>query len=133
MRQGHRGANHPVKRLADDTVEITSMNHGFAVDNIGLPDTLEETHVSLFDGTNCGIAVKGKRAFGVQYHPEASPGAAGQLSICLRSSWGCSMVKQKELEALVLQCLSWSLYDSHGEKRPTRASAISFNFEVPDE
>ena len=74
MRQGHRGANHPVKRLADDAVEITSMNHGFAVDNIGLPDTLEETHVSLFDGTNCGIAVKGKRAFGVQYHPEASPG-----------------------------------------------------------
>ncbi|MCT2400830.1 glutamine-hydrolyzing carbamoyl-phosphate synthase small subunit [Novosphingobium mangrovi (ex Huang et al. 2023)] len=74
MFQGHRGANHPVKRLADDVVEITSMNHGFAVDNTTLPDTLEETHVSLFDGSNCGIAVKGKRAFGVQYHPEASPG-----------------------------------------------------------
>ena len=74
MRQGHRGANHPVKRLDGDTVEITAMNHGFAVDNIGLPDTIEETHVSLFDGTNCGIAIKGKRAFGVQYHPEASPG-----------------------------------------------------------
>ena len=74
MRQGHRGANHPVKRLDGDTVEITSMNHGFAVDNIGLPDGIEETHVSLFDGTNCGIAIKGKRAFGVQYHPEASPG-----------------------------------------------------------
>ena len=74
MHQGHRGANHPVKRMSDDVVEITSMNHGFAVDNSNLPETLEETHVSLFDGSNCGIAVKGKRAFGVQYHPEASPG-----------------------------------------------------------
>lgn len=74
MFQGHRGANHPVKRLADSVVEITSMNHGFAVDNATLPDNVEETHVSLFDGTNCGIAIKGKRAFGVQYHPEASPG-----------------------------------------------------------
>ena len=74
MHQGHRGANHPVKRLEDGVVEITSMNHGFAVDNTALPDGVEETHVSLFDGSNCGIAVKGKRAFGVQYHPEASPG-----------------------------------------------------------
>jgi carbamoyl-phosphate synthase small subunit len=74
MHQGHRGANHPVKRLEDGVVEITSMNHGFAVDNAALPDGVEETHVSLFDGSNCGIAVKGKRAFGVQYHPEASPG-----------------------------------------------------------
>ena len=74
MHQGHRGANHPVKRLADQVVEITSMNHGFAIDNASLPDSVEETHVSLFDGSNCGIAVKGKRAFSVQYHPEASPG-----------------------------------------------------------
>jgi len=74
MHQGHRGANHPVQRKSDGVVEITSMNHGFAVDNSALPDTVEETHVSLFDGSNCGIAVKGKRAFGVQYHPEASPG-----------------------------------------------------------
>jgi carbamoyl-phosphate synthase small subunit len=74
MHQGHRGANHPVKRLFDGVVEITSMNHGFAVDNSALPDTVIETHVSLFDGSNCGIAVKDKRAFGVQYHPEASPG-----------------------------------------------------------
>ena len=74
MHQGHRGANHPVKRLEDGVVEITSMNHGFAVDNSALPDAVQETHVSLFDGSNCGIAVKGKRAFGVQYHPEASPG-----------------------------------------------------------
>jgi carbamoyl-phosphate synthase small subunit len=80
MHQGHRGANHPVQRVgcewgdSEGLVEITSMNHGFAVDNESLPDTVEETHVSLFDGSNCGIAVKGKRAFGVQYHPEASPG-----------------------------------------------------------
>ena len=74
MHQGHRGANHPVKRLADGVVEITSMNHGFAVDNTALPEGVEETHVSLFDGSNCGIALVGKRAFGVQYHPEASPG-----------------------------------------------------------
>jgi len=74
MHQGHRGANHPVQRKEDGVVEITSMNHGFAVDNSALPDNVVETHVSLFDGSNCGIAVKGKRAFGVQYHPEASPG-----------------------------------------------------------
>ena len=74
MHQGHRGANHPVKRLEDGVVEITSMNHGFAVDNASLPEGVEETHVSLFDGSNCGISLKGKRAFGVQYHPEASPG-----------------------------------------------------------
>ncbi|MEO6152590.1 MAG: glutamine-hydrolyzing carbamoyl-phosphate synthase small subunit [Croceibacterium sp.] len=74
MNQGHRGANHPVKRLSDGVVEITSMNHGFAVDGATLPEGVEETHVSLFDGSNCGLAVKGKRAFGVQYHPEASPG-----------------------------------------------------------
>ncbi|GMN01558.1 glutamine-hydrolyzing carbamoyl-phosphate synthase small subunit [Erythrobacter sp. MTPC3] len=80
MHQGHRGANHPVQRVGESwgetqgLVEITSMNHGFAVDAATLPDTLEQTHVSLFDGSNCGIAVKGKNAFGVQYHPEASPG-----------------------------------------------------------
>jgi carbamoyl-phosphate synthase small subunit len=74
MTQGHRGANHPVKRLSDDVVEITSMNHGFAVDNSALPKEIVETHVSLFDGSNCGIAIKDKRAFSVQYHPEASPG-----------------------------------------------------------
>ncbi|MEO6091842.1 MAG: glutamine-hydrolyzing carbamoyl-phosphate synthase small subunit [Novosphingobium sp.] len=74
MHQGHRGANHPVKRLDSGVVEITSMNHGFAVDGASLPDSVEETHVSLFDGSNCGISIKGKQAFGVQYHPEASPG-----------------------------------------------------------
>ncbi|MWV28087.1 glutamine-hydrolyzing carbamoyl-phosphate synthase small subunit [Aurantiacibacter rhizosphaerae] len=80
MHQGHRGANHPVQRVGEswgetrDLVEITSMNHGFAVDGDTLPDGVEQTHVSLFDGSNCGIAVSGKKAFGVQYHPEASPG-----------------------------------------------------------
>ncbi len=74
MHQGHRGANHPVKRLSDAAVEITSMNHGFAVDAATLPAGVVETHRSLFDGSNCGIEVTGKRAFSVQYHPEASPG-----------------------------------------------------------
>ena len=74
MSQGHRGANHPVKRLADGQVEITSMNHGFAVESEGLPDTARETHVSLFDGSNCGFELTDRPAFSVQYHPEASPG-----------------------------------------------------------
>jgi carbamoyl-phosphate synthase small subunit len=74
MHQGHRGANHPVKRLDDGRVEITSMNHGFAVDVDTLPDNVKPTHVSLFDGSNCGIELTDKPAFSVQYHPEASPG-----------------------------------------------------------
>lgn len=74
MKQGHHGANHPVKDLTTGKVEITSMNHGFAVDRDSLPDTLEETHISLFDQTNCGIQLKGKPVFSVQHHPEASPG-----------------------------------------------------------
>jgi carbamoyl-phosphate synthase small subunit len=74
MFQGHRGANHPVKRLADGAVEITSMNHGFAVERTGLPDNVRETHVSLFDNSNCGIELTDRPAFSVQYHPEASPG-----------------------------------------------------------
>jgi carbamoyl-phosphate synthase small subunit len=74
MFQGHRGANHPVKRLEDGAVEITSMNHGFAVERGGLPDNVRETHVSLFDDSNCGIELTDRPAFSVQYHPEASPG-----------------------------------------------------------
>ncbi len=74
MFQGHRGANHPVKRLEDGRVEITSMNHGFAVERDGLPNHVRETHVSLFDGSNCGIELTDRPAFSVQYHPEASPG-----------------------------------------------------------
>jgi carbamoyl-phosphate synthase small subunit len=74
MAQGHHGANHPVKDLTTGKVEIVSMNHGFTVDRDTLPKGVTETHVSLFDDTNCGIALDGKDVFGVQYHPEASPG-----------------------------------------------------------
>jgi len=74
MHQGHHGANHPVKDYTTNKVEITSMNHGFTVDTDTLPKGVTQTHVSLFDGTNCGLAVEGKPIFSVQYHPEASPG-----------------------------------------------------------
>ena len=74
MFQGHRGANHPVKRLSDGAVEITSMNHGFAVERDSLPPNARETHVSLFDGSNAGLELTDRPAFSVQYHPEASPG-----------------------------------------------------------
>jgi carbamoyl-phosphate synthase small subunit len=74
MAQGHHGANHPVMDLATGKVEIVSMNHGFAVDRDTMPAGLRETHVSLFDGSNCGLEVEGKPVFSVQYHPEASPG-----------------------------------------------------------
>ncbi len=74
MHQGHHGANHPVKDVTTGKVEITSMNHGFAVDKDSLPKNVEQTHFSLFDGSNCGIALKDKPVFSVQYHPEASPG-----------------------------------------------------------
>lgn len=74
MHQGHHGANHPVKDFTTNKVEIVSMNHGFAVDRDSLPANATETHVSLFDGTNCGIALTDRPAFSVQHHPEASPG-----------------------------------------------------------
>ena len=74
MHQGHHGANHPVKNLSNSNVNITSMNHGFAVKTDNLPKDIKETHVSLFDGSNCGIEVIDKPIFSVQHHPEASPG-----------------------------------------------------------
>ena len=74
MAQGHHGANHPVKDQSTGKVEIVSMNHGFAIDTATLPKGVKETHVSLFDGSNCGIELEGKPVFSVQYHPEASPG-----------------------------------------------------------
>jgi carbamoyl-phosphate synthase small subunit len=74
MPQGHHGANHPVKDLATGKVEIVSMNHGFALDAQSLPEGVTQTHISLFDGSNCGIGIADKGVFSVQYHPEASPG-----------------------------------------------------------
>ncbi|MBA4010398.1 MAG: carbamoyl phosphate synthase small subunit [Phenylobacterium sp.] len=79
MDQGHHGANHPVKDITTGKVEIVSMNHGFTVDRDSLPEPVVETHVSLFDGTNAGIALKDKPVFSVQHHPEASPGPTDSL------------------------------------------------------
>jgi len=79
MEQGHHGANHPVKDLTTGKVEIVSMNHGFTVDRDSLPAPVVETHVSLFDGTNAGIALKDRPVFSVQHHPEASPGPTDSL------------------------------------------------------
>jgi carbamoyl-phosphate synthase small subunit len=79
MDQGHHGANHPVKDLTTGKVEIVSMNHGFTVDRDSLPAPVVETHVSLFDGTNAGIALKDRPVFSVQHHPEASPGPTDSL------------------------------------------------------
>ena len=74
MHLGHRGANHPVKDLKTGKVDITSQNHGFEVIADTLPEGVEQSHISLFDGSNEGIALKDKPVFSVQYHPEASPG-----------------------------------------------------------
>jgi carbamoyl-phosphate synthase small subunit len=84
MFQGHRGANHPVQRLSDGAVEITSMNHGFAVERESLPANARETHVSLFDGSNAGLELTDRPAFSVQYHPEASPGPQDSLYLFKR-------------------------------------------------
>ena len=90
MFQGHRGANHPVKRLSDGAVEITSMNHGFAVERDSLPANVRETHVSLFDGSNAGLELTDRPAFSVQYHPEASPGPQDSLYLFERFVGGLS-------------------------------------------
>jgi carbamoyl-phosphate synthase small subunit len=84
MEQGHHGANHPVKDLTTGKVEVVSMNHGFTVDRTSLPAGVTETHVSLFDGTNCGLMVEGRPVFSVQHHPEASPGPKDSLYLFTR-------------------------------------------------
>ncbi len=84
MEQGHHGANHPVKDLTTGKVEIVSMNHGFTVDRDSLPEPVVETHVSLFDGTNAGLALKDRPVFSVQHHPEASPGPTDSLYLFQR-------------------------------------------------
>lgn len=84
MEQGHHGANHPVQDLATGKVEIVSMNHGFTVDTATLPAGVEESHKSLFDGTNCGLTVAGKSIISVQHHPEASPGPQDSFYIFQR-------------------------------------------------
>jgi carbamoyl-phosphate synthase small subunit len=93
MNHGHHGANHPVKDLDTGKVEITSMNHGFTVDSQTLPAGVLETHVSLFDGSNCGIRLEGRPVFSVQYHPEASPGP--QDSYYLFERFAAAMQKNR--------------------------------------
>ncbi|WP_050602599.1 glutamine-hydrolyzing carbamoyl-phosphate synthase small subunit [Ruegeria sp. 6PALISEP08] len=94
MNHGHHGANHPVKDLDTGKVEITSMNHGFAVDGQSLPEGVVETHLSLFDGSNCGIRMTDRPVYSVQYHPEASPGP--QDSFYLFERFTDAMEKKKQ-------------------------------------
>jgi carbamoyl-phosphate synthase small subunit len=100
MHQGHHGANHPVKDHTTGKVEIVSMNHGFAVDTKSLPEGVEETHVSLFDGTNCGLRLTGKQVFSVQHHPEASPGPQDSHYLFRRF---INMVREKKGEAALAE------------------------------
>ncbi len=93
MNHGHHGANHPVKEIETGKVEITSMNHGFAVDADSLPTGVTETHVSLFDGSNCGIRLEGRPVFSVQQHPEASPGPQDSTYLFTRF---VALMKQRE-------------------------------------
>ncbi len=101
MHQGHHGANHPVKDFTTNKVEIVSMNHGFTVDRETLPKGVVETHVSLFDGTNCGIALDGKPVFSVQHHPEASPGPQDshylftRFTNMMREQKGASAIRER--------------------------------------
>ncbi len=93
MNHGHHGANHPVKDMDTGKVEITSMNHGFAVDAQTLPKGVIETHRSLFDGSNCGIRLLGRPVWSVQHHPEASPGP--QDSFYLFERFAAAMAARK--------------------------------------
>ncbi|MFC3076331.1 glutamine-hydrolyzing carbamoyl-phosphate synthase small subunit [Shinella pollutisoli] len=98
MHQGHHGANHPVKDHTTGKVEIVSMNHGFAVSSATLPDGVEETHVSLFDGSNCGLRLVGRPVFSVQHHPEASPGPQDSHYLFRRF---INLVREKKGEAAI--------------------------------
>jgi hypothetical protein len=110
MNHGHHGANHPVKDLETGKVEITSMNHGFTVDSQTLPEGVIETHVSLFDGSNCGIRMTDRPVFSVQYHPEASPGPQDSFYLFERFA------------AVALSCRTW---------RTSRVAAGPFFFVLP--
>lgn len=101
MHQGHHGANHPVKDFTTGKVEITSMNHGFAVDRGSLPADVEETHISLFDGSNCGLRLKGRPVFSVQYHPEASPGPQDSHYLFVRF---VNMMRERKGQPPVKEC-----------------------------
>ena len=100
MHQGHHGGNHPVKDHTTGKVEIVSMNHGFSVDSNSLPEGVEETHISLFDGTNCGLRVTGKPVFSVQHHPEASPGPQDSHYLFQRF---LNMVRERKGEAALAE------------------------------
>lgn len=100
MHQGHHGANHPVKDHTTGKVEIVSMNHGFSVDSKSLPQGVEETHISLFDGSNCGLRVSGKPVFSVQHHPEASPGPQDSHYLFRRF---INLVREKKGEAALAE------------------------------
>ncbi|MEM8652379.1 MAG: glutamine-hydrolyzing carbamoyl-phosphate synthase small subunit [Pseudomonadota bacterium] len=100
MHQGHHGANHPVKDYTTNKVEIVSMNHGFAVDADTFPDGVKETHVSLFDGSNCGLAVENRPVFSVQHHPEASPGPQDSHYLFTRF---INLIKAKKGEELAAE------------------------------
>ena len=97
MNHGHHGANHPVKDIETGKVEITSMNHGFTVDSQSLPPGVKETHVSLFDGSNCGIRMTERPVFSVQYHPEASPGPVDSMYLFER--FASAMATRKAVDA----------------------------------
>ena len=101
MNHGHHGANHPILDLNTGKVEITSMNHGFAIDAKSLPQNIIESHVSLFDGSNCGIEHKNRDIFSVQYHPEASPGPHD--SLYLFSKFVQMVMKYKNNEQKAIQ------------------------------
>ena len=101
MKFGHHGANHPVQDLATGQVMITSQNHGFAVDEESLPDNVEPTHRSLFDGTLQGIALKEAPAFSFQGHPEASPGPHDLLPLFERFIRDMDQQKRSTIRSVI--------------------------------